>query len=654
MKQVLISVLVGLTFIGFSQDIRINQVGYYPKSEKIAVGVDLTATQGNLFELIDISNGTVVFTDTLKESVTYSLANEKTRIADFTAFETIGTYKVRIGAIESYVFKISNEAAVGVLKGTLKSFFYNRCSSGDLLLTRKYAGDWRRKGGHPDNLIYLHSTATVNTTTQGTLSASRGWYDAGDYNKYVVNSGITMYTMFAMYERYRPIFDTLNLNIPESSNNIPDIIDEALWNLRWMIKMQDPYDGGVFHKLSSYVFGGDVMPEFDTQRRYMTMKSTAATLDFAAVMAQASRIFEQYYYRLPGLADSCLVAAERAWKWAENNPNIAYNQPQGGDFQTGAYGDGNFSDEKSWAASELYITTENEEYYSSISKTLNNTQTSWNQVYYLGLLYLYHYRTTLDQDLTWVEDKIISHANGWRNSYRSMPYKSAFGATNNLFSWGSNAIAGNAGIILAHAYDISGDEEYRLAALSCLDYVLGKNPTGFSFVTGFGSKYPMNPHHRISVADGVFEPVPGMVVNGPTYQANDVGTPYPSPTAKKYLDHYGSYATNEPAINYVIPFAYLAAVAEAKHLGLEAVVGITDNDKINDEKTLFIFPNPAKNIVEIQSSEKIINATLLTLSGKIVLNTSFEKLDVSALDKGLYILSVVTEKGTISKKIVVE
>ena len=153
---------------------------------------------------------------------------------------------------------------------------------------------------------------------------------------------------------------------------LPDLLNETLWNLRWMLTMQDPNDGGVYHKLTNAAFDKMVMPDKATTPRYVVQKSTAATLDFAAVMAQSARIFKQFPKELPGLADSCLNAANKAWDWAQKNPNVLYNQnamnqkfsPK---ITTGDYGDRNVSDEFIWAASELFVTTQNDSYIKTVN-----------------------------------------------------------------------------------------------------------------------------------------------------------------------------------------------------------------------------------------------------------------------------------------------
>src|SRR5690606_22643539 len=220
------------------------------------------------------------------------------------------------------------------------------------------------------------------------------------FRRVLFRSGITMGTLFSLYEDFPKYLDTLNLNIPESGNNIPDILDETLYNLRWMMTMQDE-DGGVYHKLTSAEFQGSVMPKDARYQRYIVQKSTAATLDFAAVTAQAARIFREYKTELPGLADSLLVMSEKAYGWAKENPNVIYNQKDLKDpvINTGAYGDRNLEDEFQWAAIELFITTGNQDYYkeADIEGAINSADDnfeipSWPNVNTLALYSLARFR----------------------------------------------------------------------------------------------------------------------------------------------------------------------------------------------------------------------------------------------------------------------
>jgi endoglucanase len=140
--------------------------------------------------------------------------------------------------------------------------------------------------------------------------------------------------------------------------------------------------------------------------------------------------------------------------------------------------------------------------------------------------------------------------------------------SNDDFVWGSNAVAANQGVFLIKAYLLSKDKSLLNAAEASLDYLLGRNATGYCFVTGFGSKPTMHPHHRPSESDGIAEPVPGLLAGGPNPGQQDLihcnGNTYPSKlAAKSYLDMHCSYASNEIAINWNAPIAYLANALEA-------------------------------------------------------------------------------------------
>src|SRR4030095_3761048 len=281
-----------------------------------------------------------------------------------------------------YRFKVSDEIFRATGIATLKGYYFQRVS---MPLDEKFAGKWHRPAGHPDTSVLIHPSAVSEQRPEGTrISSPGGWYDAGDYNKYIVNSGITMGTLLSAYEDFSDYFDKLKTTIPESNNAIPDLLDEILYNLRWMMSMQDPNDGGVYNKCTNANFDGMVMPGVTKDARYVVQKGTAATLDFAAVMSQAARIFRKFSKQLPKLSDQCLNAATKAWQWAEKNPNLSYDQndinkkfkPQ---INTGGYGDRSFRDEWFWAASELYSTTKDEKYLKVIRERISDalSLTGW-------------------------------------------------------------------------------------------------------------------------------------------------------------------------------------------------------------------------------------------------------------------------------------
>ena len=121
------------------------------------------------------------------------------------------------------------------------------------------------------------------------MASPGGWYDAGDYGKYVVNGALSTGQMLLLCTLYPQAVTDQALHIPESGNGISDLLDELKYELDWLLTMQDE-DGGVFHKLTAKNFSGFVSPEAYDLDRYVIGKGTAASLDFAAVLAQAARL----------------------------------------------------------------------------------------------------------------------------------------------------------------------------------------------------------------------------------------------------------------------------------------------------------------------------------------------------------------------------
>jgi hypothetical protein len=545
-------------------NIRLNQIGFYPNLEKIAIVAGNPAAGSFYVKSLDLA--TTYFTGTLGASATWSFSNETVRAADFSAFTTPGTYVLDVtGVGYSPPFIINADAMNLLSKTVLKGFYYKRASTA---ITAQYGGVYARAEGHPDTQVKIHASAASPGRPAGTVvSAPKGWYDAGDYGSYVVNSGISTFTLMSSYEHFQSYYDTLPLNIPESGNGTPDILNEVKWNLDWMLTMQDPYDGGVYHKKTTAAFDQFEMPEADQAQRYLIGKVTAATFDFAAVMAVAYRVYLPYNATF---ANQCLAAAKSAYTWGIANPNITFTNPS--DISTGEYGDGTLTDEKEWAATELYISTKDNSYYSNSFKNANSyTIPSWPTVNTLGLISLVHHRKNLTTsgyaDTTAIKNKLFAIANPIRtHKTTASAYKTGMGTNGNAdFIWGSNSVSLNEGMICMAAYLATNDLTYANTAISELDYILGRNATAYSFVSGVGSKQIMNPHDRISSSDGITNPIPGWMAGGPnTDSRGDCGAGlYPSANkAMSYLDSQCSYSTNEIAINWNAPLVFIGVAMQ--------------------------------------------------------------------------------------------
>ena len=553
-----------------SEAIRLNQVGFLPLAPKSAVVVDVAATT---FTIESEPRGTVVMRGTLSAPKRWPMSEEDVRRAEFSSLTRPGRYVLVVpGVGRSAPFEVGKDAIREVTRASIKSYYFQRTG---IPLLPKYAGKWARPEGHPDTVVLVHPSAVSATRPEGTrLSSPRGWYDAGDYNKYIVNSGISTYTLLLIAEQFPRYADSLRLDIPESGNGLPDVLNEAMWNLRWMLTMQDPADGGVYHKLTNASFDPFVMPDKAVEPRYVVQKSTAAALDFAAVMAHASLLTRRYPRVLPGLSDSLTRAALSAWKWARLHPdslyeqgriNTAYKPP----IATGTYGDRNVSDEFRWAAAELALATKQDSFLVAVPPVGNEPAAvpTWNSVGTLALISLLDHRRELSArvDTVKVKEALLTLARSLRTAADTSPYGVAM-ATRQDFAWGSNAVAANQGLVLIQAARLTRDTSYLRAALGNLDYILGRNATGFSFVTGYGAKTPQAPHHRPSGADTVKAPVPGLLAGGPNPSQQDRCPGYTSKLpALSYIDTQCSYAANEVAINWNAPFSYLAAAVDAMY-----------------------------------------------------------------------------------------
>ncbi|WP_457421137.1 glycoside hydrolase family 9 protein [Roseateles sp. P5_E7] len=539
--------------------IQLNQLGFLPGGAKWAA---LRGASADSFAIVDAATGQEVWRGPLGPAQRWEPAQEDVRLADFSALRRPGRYHLQLaGLAPSAPFVVAGDAYAALNAAAIKFFYFNRAS---LALDPAHAGVWARPAGHADDRVFVHASAAGPGRPAGaTISAPKGWYDAGDYNKYVVNSGITIYSLLAAWEHFPALFMAQNLNIPESGNGMPDLLNEALWNLDWMLSMQDPADGGVYHKLTNKGFDGIVMPHEARSERYVVMKTTAATLDFAAVMAQASRVFAPFEAQRPGLSARMLAAARRAWAWAGAHPAVYYQQPA--DIHTGGYDDAHVSDELSWAAAELYITTRDDAFWQALPQPLPKMESpGWATVGALAWISLAHHRERLTPaaDRKLIERQILGTADTLALRWAQSPYRLAMQRQD--FEWGSNAVALNQALMLVQGYRLTGDRLHLDAAQAALDFVLGRHPTGYTMVTGFGTRSPLLPHHRPSGAAPKLPPVPGMIVGGSRPGGDDCKKAYPSQApAKAYLDDFCSFTTNEIAINWNAPLVYVSAALQA-------------------------------------------------------------------------------------------
>lgn len=533
---------------------KVNQLGFAPTSTKLLI---VPGQQSVPFSVLNTTTGQTVLQGQTSAARWWPESAEWVSVADFSTVITPGTYQINIPGTPPQTVNIQTEPYAALHDAAIKAYYFNRAS---LALEPKFAGPWARAAGHPDTKVRVHASAASAGRPEGfELSAAKGWYDAGDYNKYVVNSGITSFTLLQAWQDFPEFYQRRTWNIPESGNELPDILDETFWNLQWFSAMQDPNDGGVYHKLTELSFSATQMPDQVTAERYVVQKTTSAALNFAAVLAKASTVFAKFDAQLPGLSQQYRQQALLAWQWAQKNPQQIYQQPK--DVHTGAYGDKQLTDEWAWAGAELYLLTGEQSYLQPLlALETPISAASWASVSALGYFSLASAKQLEPALRQQVQQKIQQAAAQILQEHQASAYQVAM--TKNDFVWGSNAVAMNKAMLLYQAWKVAPQPELLQAMQGLVDYVLGRNPLQQSYVTGFGEQSPQQIHHRPSAADAIKAPVPGWLVGGAQPGKQDKCSYTGTLPATTYLDDWCSYATNEVAINWNAPLVYVLAAME--------------------------------------------------------------------------------------------
>lgn len=541
-----------------SPNIKIDQVGYPPNSLKLAI---ITAP-AETFRVKRASDGTVVLQGKLSSATTDKDSGDTIRAADFSSLRKTGVYFVEVpGVGRSWDFAIRADVYSHTYYLAMRAFYGQRCGT-PVDLGPEFPGF-----SHP--ACHLDARFHASSGKEGPSKITGGWHDAGDYGRYVVNSGITTGTLLWAWEMFGPKLAALKLNIPETGNGTPDTLNEVRWELEWMLKMQDE-DGGVWHKQSSLQFCGFVIPQDDHSPSYIVgtgaapYKSTCATADLAAVAAIAARVYAPYD---KDFAARSLIAARKAWAWIELYPNVAFRNPSG--VQAGEYADRNCSDEHLWAAAELWRTTgesafnnyfkENYRRFLPISDAANPE--GWKDVAVMGL-WTYALAKQKGSDAKTVAEirqTTLTSARHIVERTRDNSYHVSLLPKD--YVWGSNDLVAHYGMHLLIANAFVPDRTFVETALDNLHYILGRNTFSLSFVTQVGSNPVRHPHHRPSGADNNPEPWPGLLAGGPNAARQDpVLARLPAlPPAKIYADDQGAYAGNEICINWQASLVFLLA-----------------------------------------------------------------------------------------------
>jgi endoglucanase len=577
--------------------VRVNQVAYVPAGPKIVTLVT-TSTTALPWQLLDANGSQVLAGSTIPFGADAS-SGLNTHTIDFSGVTTTGQgYKLVADGETSFPFAIGTDSYEALRADSMRFYYTQR--SGEPIQSAIAGAAYARAAGHisspgsgdinqgdknvpcqpaDDSLLTYGEVWTCDYT----LDVVGGWYDAGDQGKYVVNGGIALYQLLNTFERTKvaPSADLGalgdgTLHVPEAGNGIPDILDEARVELKFMLSMRvpegKPLAAMVHHKVHDNGWTAlPTAPNMDPMTRWLHRPSTAATLNFVATAAQAARIYARYD---AAFSRELLTAARASWKAALSNPNL-YAPIEDGNSGGGAYQDNDATDEFYWAAAELYITTGEREYRDYVLASPHHTESvftpngfSWGSVAALGRLDL----ATIPNRLPG-RDQVIASVIDGAKTYLADQKQNAFGQpyrqTDGGYVWGSNGQVLNNLVVLGTAYDLTGDESFRRGVLEGIDYIFGRNALNISYVTGYGTVYSQNEHSRMYAHEldpSLPHPPLGTISGGPNSYASTW-----DPTAQQlfgsqgcapqfcYVDEIMSWSTNEITINWNSPLVWVGS-----------------------------------------------------------------------------------------------
>ncbi|MEU6063756.1 glycoside hydrolase family 9 protein [Streptomyces sp. NPDC047082] len=575
-----VSLLGGVPPVVYQPDtgprVRVNQVAYLPAGPKNATLVTGATTQLP-WQLKNAGGTTVAQGRTVPRGTDVS-SGQNVQSIDFGSYRGRGQGFTLVADGEtSRPFDIGTDAYEQLRLDSLKYYYTQR--SGIEIRDALRPG-YGRPAGHVGVAPNQGDTGVPCRpgVCDYSLDVTGGWYDAGDHGKYVVNGGISSWELLSTYERslsactgHPARLGDGTLALPESGNKVPDVLDEARWELEFLLRMQVPAGrplAGMAHsKIHDAQWTGlPLLPSDDPQKRELHATTTQATLNLAAAAAQAARLYRPYD---PAFAAKALTAARRAWTAALAHPAL-HPDPNDG-TGGGAYPDDNATDEFYWAAAELYLTTGEKQFADHILNSpvhkadiFGPLGFDWGRTAAAGRLDLATVPNTLpgrDE----VRRSVTRAADNYLATLTAQPYGMPYAPPGNLYDWGSNAQVLNNAHVIAAAYDLTGATKYRDGAVQSVDYILGRNALNISYVTGYGEVHAHNQHSRwyAHELDPKFPAPPkGTLAGGANSSIQD---PYAQSKLHGctgqfcYIDDIQSWSTNETAVNWNAALAWMAS-----------------------------------------------------------------------------------------------
>ncbi|QCR23158.1 glycoside hydrolase family 9 protein [Pontibacter sp. SGAir0037] len=696
-----------------SKYIVVDQFGYPETARKVAVirnpvtGFDAAESfqPGTVYRVVNASTGQTALEGTptsWNNGQEDPSSGDKAWHFDFSLVTTPGTYYVLDVAqqVKSYDFMIHNSVYQNVLKQAVRTYFYQRAG---MAKEAKYAGAaWADAISYAGNLQDSQArlyNAKTNAATQKDLSG--GWFDAGDMNKYVNFVHGPVIQLLRAYEE-KPAAWTDNYNIPESGNGIPDILDEVKYEIDWLWRMQNA-DGSV---LSIVGYQGDASPpSSDKTQRCYGPASTSATLTGAAIYAYAAKVYKTLGTpAMLAYADQLQTAAEKAWAWADANPDVLFrnndnaNNSQGlgaGQQEVDDYTRSMF---KLSAATFLYALTDKAVYKAYFDANYTKSHLfEWSYAYPFepvtqdALLYYTSLPNATESVKTAIRDKFTA---AMKSNSENLPaitsVKDPYLAHLNDYTWGSNSFKMIQGLmiydLITYDLDPANTETYQHAAAGYVHSLHGVNPMQLVYLSNMfndGAENGVREFYHSWFKDGSakwdrvgtsqFGPPPGFLTGGPNpsydwdgvcpgnagCNAISITPPKGQPAQKSYKDFNHSWPLNswsvtENSTGYQAN--YIRLLSKFVTLSPQAPLAV----KAEQVATFSLYPNPAQQVVHIGLPELVkgkIAVKIQDVQGKEVLSGSFDNkasfsLPTTDLADGIYILQVMYANRVMTKKFV--
>jgi len=546
MARTVIVTLLGLAFSSSamsetSNQLVVNQLGYLPDGDKKAYWLN---PSDELVSLISMDPKR----QTEKQVFTVSIEPQST-VINFSDITQPGWYQLQSDSTTSVPFQIVDNVYQGLTERLVKALYLQRSGS----VIKDQATGMSRPKSHIQDAVIFRSDDFHKAGTQ--LDMTGGWYDAGDYGKYVATTTITVARLLEAYNQAPDLFTAKN----NTGSELPAVLDEAIYGLDWLSKMQRE-DGAVYRKVSGAKWPGKIVPWQDTQIRYIYGISTPETAKFAATMAFASRVLKPLR---PDLARDYLKSAIHAWRYLEQQPEQYIDWQKGDDSGSGPYiknaEDNEASldtdaDDRLWALAELYLSTGQSKYHSRFDDLYDKELVGifeWKNPALMGISHL------IASENTELTEQLMTDLKSVAKRYSDQSASSPFAIANQQFIWGSNKMTAEAGVLMASVDASSDTNNYRSVVQSQIDYLLGANAFNMSFVTNTGTYAVRNLHHLYRISTGVS--LPGFMVGGPNEKAQ-AGVAPKGEGMMSYVDSEKSYAVNEFAIDYNASLIGLLAV----------------------------------------------------------------------------------------------